>query len=270
MKNCPGDAGVEAAALEAEKRVRPDRLAPHHPEALAARVTPRSDPLLERERRLGPGVPDRMDGGRGAGDRRDAWNPRDERGLADEVAVGPRAAPLRRVHDEVAATVADEVDDRLVPFVGVRDLPDLLDVETRGAQRPRGALRGDELEAEPRERGRDRDRRRLVVVADGEERRTGGRQRTSRRPLRLREGGRKVAALAITSPVERISGPSTGSAPGKRANGKTAAFTLTWAGRGARARARRASRPRRGDRLRPRGSRRSPCSRRARCVRRAG
>ena len=39
-------------------------------------------------------------------------------------------------------------------------------------------------------------------------------------------------ALAITSPVERISGPSTGSAPGKRANGSTAAFTLTCSGRG--------------------------------------
>ena len=39
-------------------------------------------------------------------------------------------------------------------------------------------------------------------------------------------------ALAITSPVERISGPSTGSAPGKRANGSTAAFTLTCCGRG--------------------------------------
>ena len=37
----------------------------------------------------------------------------------------------------------------------------------------------------------------------------------------------RSAALAITSPVARISGPSTGSAPGKRANGSTAAFTLT-------------------------------------------
>ena len=40
----------------------------------------------------------------------------------------------------------------------------------------------------------------------------------------------KSRALAITSPVERISGPDTGSAPGKRANGSTAAFTLTCAG----------------------------------------
>ena len=36
----------------------------------------------------------------------------------------------------------------------------------------------------------------------------------------------RSAALAITSPVERISGPSTGSLPGKRANGSTAALTL--------------------------------------------
>ena len=42
----------------------------------------------------------------------------------------------------------------------------------------------------------------------------------------------RSAALAMTSPVERISGPSTGSAPGKRANGSTAAFTLTCVGRG--------------------------------------
>src|SRR5207244_6378776 len=40
----------------------------------------------------------------------------------------------------------------------------------------------------------------------------------------------RSAAVAITSPVERISGPSTGSAPGKRANGNTAAFTETCLG----------------------------------------
>ena len=37
----------------------------------------------------------------------------------------------------------------------------------------------------------------------------------------------KSSAKAITSPVERISGPSTGSLPGKRANGSTAALTET-------------------------------------------
>src|ERR1700739_3574531 len=34
----------------------------------------------------------------------------------------------------------------------------------------------------------------------------------------------RSAALAITSPVERISGPRTGSLPGKRAKGGTAAL----------------------------------------------
>ena len=32
----------------------------------------------------------------------------------------------------------------------------------------------------------------------------------------------------MPSPVDRISGPRTGSAPGNRANGSTAAFTATW------------------------------------------
>ncbi len=32
----------------------------------------------------------------------------------------------------------------------------------------------------------------------------------------------------MTSPVERISGPSTVSTPGKRANGNTASFTAMW------------------------------------------
>src|SRR5439155_11924905 len=42
----------------------------------------------------------------------------------------------------------------------------------------------------------------------------------------------KSSANAITSPVERISGPSTGSLPGKRANGSTAALTETGPRRG--------------------------------------
>ena len=34
--------------------------------------------------------------------------------------------------------------------------------------------------------------------------------------------------MPITSPVERISGPSTVSTPGKRAKGNTASLTATW------------------------------------------
>ncbi len=35
-------------------------------------------------------------------------------------------------------------------------------------------------------------------------------------------------SMPMTSPVERISGPSTVSTPGKRLNGSTASFTLVW------------------------------------------
>ena len=38
----------------------------------------------------------------------------------------------------------------------------------------------------------------------------------------------KSAAIPITSPVLFISGPSTASAPAKRAKGSTASLTLTW------------------------------------------
>ena len=38
----------------------------------------------------------------------------------------------------------------------------------------------------------------------------------------------KSAAIPITSPVLFISGPSTASAPAKRANGSTASLTQTW------------------------------------------
>ena len=38
----------------------------------------------------------------------------------------------------------------------------------------------------------------------------------------------KSRAMPITSPVERISGPSTASEPSKRSNGSTASLTETW------------------------------------------
>ena len=38
----------------------------------------------------------------------------------------------------------------------------------------------------------------------------------------------KVASMPMTSPVERISGPSSVSTSGKRPKGRTASFTLTW------------------------------------------
>ena len=44
----------------------------------------------------------------------------------------------------------------------------------------------------------------------------------------------KVLSTPITSPVERISGPSRVSTPGKRSKGSTASFTLTWSSTGTR------------------------------------
>ena len=37
-----------------------------------------------------------------------------------------------------------------------------------------------------------------------------------------------VRSIPMTSPVDRISGPKTGSASGNRLNGRTASFTATW------------------------------------------
>ena len=45
------------------------------------------DALLQRQRRLGPGIRDRMDRRGGPGDRRDAGDARDQRRLADQVSV---------------------------------------------------------------------------------------------------------------------------------------------------------------------------------------
>jgi hypothetical protein len=41
-----------------------------------------------------------------------------------------------------------------------------------------------------------------------------------------------VLSTPMTSPVERISGPSSVSTPGKRSNGRTASLTLTWSSAG--------------------------------------
>ena len=52
-------------------------------------------PLLERDGLLGARVRDRLDGGAGDGERRDARHARDHRGLADRVAVAAGVPALR-------------------------------------------------------------------------------------------------------------------------------------------------------------------------------
>src|SRR5829696_563082 len=67
--------------------------------------------FLKRQRVLAARVRDRVDRGLRTRERRDAGDARDERGLADEIAVAAGARALRRVDDEVALPAADEVDD---------------------------------------------------------------------------------------------------------------------------------------------------------------
>ena len=248
-------ARVEPAALDAQQRVRADR--------------PRRATTLRRSRaRVSTSIRScsesavsarafaiACDRGRRAGERRDARDARGERRLADQVAVAcARSAALRRVDDEVAAP--RRIRSTTVGSPPASAPSHLLDVEPgRRAARAR---------CPPSRRARSRARRapprpgRAAPCRRRAPRGTPCRSVGSGRPAArsaFANAVGKSAALAITSPVERISGPSTGSAPGKRANGSTAAFTLTCARRAARAaaRARRGARPRRAGRPRRRG-----------------
>ena len=199
-------------------------------------------------------------------------HPRGQRGLADPVAVAARAAALRRVDDEVAAAAADEVDHAR-GLAGLPHLAHALDGEPGGGERGGGPGRGDDAEAELGQRRR-RPARAPALSASRTERKAvpavGSGRPAARSALASAVG--KSAALAITSPVERISGPSTGSLPGKRANGSTAALTLTSAG-GRSGGRREVGEPLAGGQAAggvDEVERRSPCSRTAPCARRAG
>ena len=125
--------------------------------------------------------------------------------------------------------LADQVDDVR------RALADLVDPASPA--RPSREIAwavpagGDHLEAEVVEAGGELGRRRLVGVGDGDEDRALA--AAARRPAAacaLPKAVGKSAAMPITSPVLFISGPSTESAPAKRAKGSTASLTLTWLG----------------------------------------
>ena len=144
-------------------------------------------PFLKRECVLAARVRDRVDRGLRARERRDARDAGDERRLADQVAVAARAGALWGVDDEVAASAADQVDDRGgVALLG--DLAHPLDRQSGGSERLGRPAGREQAEAEARERGRDRHGGGLVGVANGEEDGALGRQRPSRGPLGLGEG----------------------------------------------------------------------------------
>ena len=142
---------------------------------------------------------------------------REEGGLADPVAVGARASALRGVDDEVAAAAANQVDDaRAAPLRPFERRPG---ARASSVRRCRSSRRGGTRDGQARRRPERRavglsasrtDRNAVPAVGSG---------RPAARSAFANAVGRS-AALAITSPVERISGPSTGSLPGKRANGK--------------------------------------------------
>ena len=232
MKNWPGRPGSSVAALDAQQRVRPEALAAGDLKKLRRIkvLSIGSEPvllgeaglcparartgdgktvrkgggpwgnhgfphqsLLEAEGVLGARVGDGLDAGGGAGDRRHARNAGGERRLADEVAVrAGRARLLRRVDHEVAAAAADEVDDRGVTAGSLGDLRRHLHVDARVGEGGGRSRRRDEPEAEPRQRGGDRDDRALVGVTHGDEHRARPRQRPSRGSLRLAERAGEV------------------------------------------------------------------------------
>src|SRR5712691_2888580 len=145
MKNCPGTPGSSPP--------RPTRSSVYGPTFSFARTLSRSrltfDPLLEGEGLLGARVRDRVHGGGGAGQRRDARYARDERGLADQVPVQARAGALGGVDDEVAAAASDQVDDgQLTPILG--HLPDAFHLELDLGESAGGPGGGHQLEAEIR------------------------------------------------------------------------------------------------------------------------
>ena len=117
----------------------------------------------------------------------------------------PRA--LRRVDDEVAAAAAEEVDDRR-PRALLGHLADVLDGEAGGGERAGGAGGREQLEAERRRAPPRRGRRPACPrpARRGTPCRSSGARRPAARSAFANAVGRSDA-LAITSPVERISGP---------------------------------------------------------------
>ena len=179
--------------VEANERVRADRLDARDARAAhdAARkhLAPgqRSLPLLERERLFVAAVRDRLDRGAGDGKRRDAGDASDNGGLADRVAVAARVTALRRVHDEVDAAAADELDDRLA-------LVDTLDRDVRQLECGRGSGGCDELEAVGCKCTRDSEDSNLVGIADAQERAAAGGKLAAGGALGPGESGREVGA----------------------------------------------------------------------------
>ena len=152
---------------------------------------------------------------------------------ADVRAVGPGAAAPRAVDDEVDLAGRDELDGvdaarRLA--VPRRTLATRVRPGRRWPRGVGGAGGGDDREAELDEAA-GRASRPAGLVAVGEREEHACPLSGSRSPAAiwlLANARPKVRSMPMTSPVERISGPSRVSTSGKRLNGSTASFTATW------------------------------------------
>ena len=228
----PGRAAGSSSPLDAQQRVEPDRLEPVTLSRRSCRMA-----FLQARADFAAGVGDRLDRGRRAGERRDARDPRDQRRLADPVAVAARPGSLRRVDDEVAAprrirsttvgspaasdtfatdstSIPAAASAAAVPLVARRRKPRPASVSATGTTASLSSSRTDRKAVPPSA--------------------AGGRRPAP--PSRTRSGSRARTPSPRRSSASR--GPSTGSLPGKRANGSTAAFTETGPRRGRPARRR--------------------------------
>ena len=217
MKNWPGHAGLERAALDPDERVRPDRLDAGDRRAAhdAARSASGSGRAAWRScsetRLLGARVRDRVDRGARDGERRDARDarrrppPRGSRsrrgGRSGPAGVlTTRSTPRLRTSSTTAAPFSTALDRD----PGERRAPPRCRRSRRARTRARRA---------PARPGA------TATLSASRTLRNARPPAGSARPAArsaFANAVAKSAPLAITSPVERISGPSTGSAPGKR------------------------------------------------------
>ena len=113
------------------------------------------------------------------------------------------------------------------------DLADGRDRDPVLGQRGGGAAGAHQRVAQRREPRGDRDDRLAVAGGDADEDRARSAAAGCWPPIwLLANAAAKSGSIPITSPVERISGPSTMSTPGNFANGKTDSFTETYCGTG--------------------------------------
>src|SRR5688572_12254009 len=161
MKNWPGIPGSTPPRRRRTSAYGPTGSTP-------ATLSRAGDTFLQGEGLAAGRAGHRLDRRCGARHRRHAGHPREERGLADEVAVGAGSAPVGRVDDQLDPPPTDQVDDRR-PVAGLRDLADAVHREPCGRERRRRAARGAQGEPERVEALPELDRGGLVRVADGEE-----------------------------------------------------------------------------------------------------